>query len=86
MIRRARKLPVTIEFVKYLGFYENGDEVEEFLGADFVSHVPTKNRVIIRTLEGELEAAKGDFIIRGVNGEHYPCKPDVFVKTYEEVT
>ena len=39
----------------------------------------------IRTLEGEMEAKFGDWIIRGVNGEFYPCKPDIFEKTYEKV-
>ena len=38
----------------------------------------------IRTLEGKLHARLGDYIIRGVNGELYPCKPDIFLKTYEE--
>lgn len=40
----------------------------------------------IKTLEGEMTASKGDWIIRGVNGEIYPCKPDIFAKTYERVT
>ncbi|MBR6603753.1 MAG: hypothetical protein IKK94_07035 [Clostridia bacterium] len=39
----------------------------------------------IKTLEGIMHANYGDFIIRGVNGEIYPCKPDIFNKTYEEV-
>lgn len=37
----------------------------------------------ISTLEGPLHASKGDWIIKGVNGEFYPCKPDIFAKTYE---
>ncbi len=37
----------------------------------------------IHTLEGDHECTKGDFIIKGVNGEFYPCKPDIFEKTYE---
>lgn len=41
--------------------------------------------MIIQTLEGDLECTKGDFIIKGVNGEFYPCKPDIFEKTYERV-
>lgn len=80
---KARKKPVEIEFQRYHGFYENGLEIEEFLGDSFESHVPSKNRVLIRTLEGLMEASAGDIIIRGVNGEHYPCKPDIFAKTYE---
>ena len=39
----------------------------------------------IATLEGEMEAEAGSWIIRGVNGEYYPCKPDIFEKTYEPV-
>ena len=39
----------------------------------------------IRTLEGWHEVTPGDWIITGVNGEHYPCKPDIFEKTYEPV-
>lgn len=43
----------------------------------------TDKELIIQTLEGPLRAAPGDWIITGVNGEQYPCKPDVFEKTYE---
>lgn len=39
--------------------------------------------VVIKTLEGDMLASKGDYIIKGVNGEFYPCKPDIFDKTYE---
>ena len=45
----------------------------------------TDKEVIINTLEGPLRAAPGDWIITGVRGEQYPCKPDVFKKTYEPV-
>jgi len=41
--------------------------------------------LIIKTLEGQHIASKGDYIIRGVHGEYYPCKPDIFAKTYELV-
>lgn len=40
---------------------------------------------VIHTLEGDLHASVGDFIITGIRGERYPCKPDIFWKTYEEV-
>lgn len=40
----------------------------------------------VRTLEGDMKCDIGDFIIRGVNGEFYPCKPDIFAKTYEAVS
>lgn len=43
-----------------------------------------EDKIIIPTLEGDMKASVGDYIIKGVNGEFYPCKPDVFAKTYEE--
>lgn len=45
----------------------------------------TKKEMDIVTLEGTMHAEVGDWIITGVNGEQYPCKPDIFEKTYEEV-
>jgi len=45
----------------------------------------TDTEVIIQTLEGALKAEPGDWIITGVSGEQYPCKPDIFEKTYEKV-
>lgn len=45
----------------------------------------TKEEQIIQTLEGPLRAAPGDWIITGLRGEQYPCKPDIFEKTYEPV-
>ena len=44
---------------------------------------PEKGQWFITTLEGKLWCTPGDYIIRGVNGEFYPCKPDIFAKTYE---
>lgn len=41
--------------------------------------------LIIATLEGDMKARAGDYVIRGIKGEFYPCKPDVFAATYEEV-
>ena len=45
----------------------------------------TEQDMIIKTLEGDMKAQKGDWITTGVNGEQYPCKPDIFDKTYERV-
>ena len=45
-----------------------------------------KGGFYIPTLEGNMKANIGDYIIKGINGEFYPCKPDIFDKTYEEVT
>lgn len=41
--------------------------------------------VVVRTLEGDMQVSEGDWIITGVDGERYPCKPDIFEKTYEKV-
>lgn len=45
----------------------------------------TKVEMLIPTLEGNMKASVGDWIITGINGEQYPCKPDIFEKTYEKV-
>ena len=45
----------------------------------------TDKEIIIHTLEGDMKASVGDYIITGINGEQYPCKPDIFEKTYESV-
>lgn len=63
-------------------------EVDEFLGGDtiVISYEDADNPYMyIETLEGTMKASVGDYIIKGVNGEFYPCKPDIFEKTYEEV-
>jgi hypothetical protein len=51
-----------------------------------IEAVQTQEEVIIETLEGNMKANPGDWIITGVNGERYPCKPDIFEKTYELVS
>lgn len=82
MIRAFVKKPVQVKAIQW-----TGDNYEELV--DFVGHVmfplSFDDEVIIETLEGAVFARKGDYIIRGVNGEFYPCKPDIFEKTYEEV-
>lgn len=45
----------------------------------------TDKKIVIHTLEGDMTASPGDYIITGVNGEKYPCKPDIFARTYEPV-
>ena len=58
-------------------------EIDNFMGGIVENKETT---LVIHTLEGDMEASFGDYIIKGVNGEFYPCKPDIFAKTYEEVT
>lgn len=75
---RYRKRPVVIDAVQWNG---NKDEVKEF----YPDCCFDDGLVYIDTLEGTMKASHGDYIIKGVNGEFYPCKPDVFEKTYEAV-
>ncbi|WP_343466493.1 hypothetical protein AAI421_18325 [Rhodococcus aetherivorans] len=46
---------------------------------------PADGALVIRTLEGDMKAEYGDYVIRGLAGEFYPCKPDIFAATYDEV-
>lgn len=84
---KYRKKPVVIEAVKYNGL--NLVEIQKFIGksleTDFYDNEVTAPilSLIIPTLEGDMKAMPGDYIIKGVNGEPYPCKPDIFEKTYE---
>lgn len=78
---RFRKKPVVIDAVQYTGL--NYGECREFCNK-LVVH-PDTTSLFIQTLEGKMECKVGDFLIKGVNGEFYPCKPDIFNKTYEKV-
>lgn len=85
---KYRKKPVIIEAIQ---FEDNSDriiEIHEFMGGDTirVNYEDKDNPYLkIETLEGTMKASVGDYIIKGVNGEFYPCKPDIFEKTYEPV-
>ncbi len=82
MSKKYRKKPVVIEAVQFTG--DNQEEIESFMGKK--NEAITASQVIhITTLEGVMTASKGDFIIKGVKGEFYPCKPDIFEATYEVV-
>lgn len=80
---RYRKKPVVIEAVQWTGV--NGAEVAAFCAGVAGIHAADGSMVQlqIRTLEGVMTASVGDWIIRGVKGEFYPCKPDIFAATYE---
>ena len=81
---KFRKKPVVIEAMQFTD--ETKDMVYNFVrcncSADFENGKPVLK---IQTLEGVMTARIGDWIIKGVNGEFYPCKPDIFEKTYEAV-
>ena len=88
---KYRKMPVVIEAVQWKG--TNMSEIRQFMCPEVqcVDDVPVLPDLrdwqpfTIKTLEGEHTASLGDFIIKGVQGEFYPCKPDIFAATYEEV-
>lgn len=94
---KYRKRPVIIEAMELRG--DNLESVIEWCGGEWLAlsawpsqvHLATYERkgqryipaLLIHTLEGDHEARGGDFIIKGVAGEFYPCKPDIFAQTYE---
>lgn len=83
---KFRKKPVVIDAVQWLGTPESTLEVDAFVNGDGFSVSTGEHGVQqmqIRTLEGPLNASVGDWIIKGVKGEHYPCKPDIFAATYD---
>ena len=81
-MKKYRKKPVVVSAIQYTG--ENLEACLQFANGN-IDYV-TERGITIETLEGAMVARVGDYIIRGVNGEYYPCKPDVFEKTYEEVS
>jgi hypothetical protein len=93
---KYRKKPVVIDAIKYNG--DNLIQALEFTGmhpkfyeffdslGDYEDYVKSTGGIFkIFTLEGVMSVSIGDYIIKGVSGESYPCKPDIFEKTYEAV-
>ena len=91
---KFQKIPVTIEAVEWTGdnlveitnFIEGKDSVDTSTPGwhDYVNIVRQRG-LKIDTLEGNMSASVGDWIIKGVAGEFYPCKPDIFKQTYRNV-
>ncbi len=85
MVKKYIKRPVSVEAIQYTD--NNLYEVLNFLGKENYSLEHVKNGVVdimIYTLEGDHRCNKGDYIIKGIKGEFYPCKSDIFRKTYNE--
>lgn len=94
---KYRKKPVVIEAIQWNGenhremfdFLTNYEKTNEYMSTSgetfYIDHDKIRGGLIIKTLEGEHIATIGDYIIKGVNGEFYPCKPDIFEQTYEAV-
>lgn len=83
---KFRKRPIIVEAVRFLGDDRNVKECMQFCPPLLNETYRANNTLTIPTLEGKMICSKGDWIIKGVNGEFYPCKPDVFDKTYEPYT
>ena len=79
---KYRKKPVVIEAVQFDG--SNKAELLEWMKAGN-AWVEDGAALVIVTLEGDMTAQPGDWIIKGVRGEFYPCKPDIFAATYDLV-
>ena len=82
VLLKYQKKPVVVEAVQYDGV--NLNEVAQFLQVRYCT-LDQKNDILINTLEGTMHASPNDWIIKGVKGEYYPCKPDIFEETYEPV-
>lgn len=92
---KFRKKPVEIEAIQWTG--ENRIQICEFVGKDLHSVTPPHGferendvpdeafRILIPTLEGLMTADRNDWIIKGVKGEFYPCKPEIFEMTYDPI-
>ena len=80
---KYRKKPVVIEAIQWTG--ENQKEIERFMKTGYLQVLKTSKTLMIPTLEGDMQASSSDWIIKGVQGEFYPCKPVIFEQTYEEV-
>ena len=92
-MKKYVKKPVEIEAMQWTGF--NPTEIKEFAGDNVeikyydaayeAGAGPMMATITIHTLEGDMKANHGDYIIKGVKGEFYPCRQDIFEQTYEEV-
>lgn len=92
---KFRKKPVVIDAVQWTG--QNEAEINTFVGQSlYILRPPSQMEhdkevpndavvIVIPTLEGDMHASRFDWIIKGIKGEFYPCKPDIFEQTYESV-
>jgi hypothetical protein len=84
---KYRKRPVIVEAIEWDGEKYTFDRIEKWSGnlINWFTDRGGNMVLLIPTLEGEMKAHKGDYIIRGIAGEYYPCKPAIFEATYEPV-
>lgn len=90
---KFQKRPIIVEAMRFEGTFASAREVLGWMGTgEFVElgigpgkPLGTSNHILVKTLEGDLHASPGDWIIKGLRGEFYPCKPDIFEATYDNV-
>jgi hypothetical protein len=85
-MNKFRKKPIEIEAIQFNGW--NFEKITNWMLDNITDEIyPScfKETMVIKTLEGDMIASVGDYIIKGVKGEFYPCKPDIFEQTYEPV-
>lgn len=81
---KYRKKPVVIEAMQFTGGFESAYAIQDWANTVGVGRHPDRGyHLKVLTLEGVMEAQPGDWIIKGLKGEFYPCKPDIFAATYE---
>lgn len=89
---KYRKKPIVIDAIQWNGknmveiadFAKDSVEFDEIRQGDAENKIPAQYDLSIKTLEGIMQASIGDYIIKGINGEFYACKPEIFEKTYEK--
>lgn len=82
---KVKKKPVEVEAVQWTG--ENLEEIIDFCGnkLSYVELLKGYISIYINTLEGSCRCEENEYIIKGIKGEFYPCKPDIFEATYERI-
>ena len=82
-VRKFRKKPVVVEAVRYQNQWQLHRAFPDIKISIWLKG--TQTVVILDTLEGKMEISEWDYIIKGIKGEYYPCKPDIFEESYERV-
>ena len=82
---RYRKKPVVVEAFQFFGESNTNPYIPDWFVDAVLAHtiVAGPDHIVIKTLEGEMRCGVGDWIIKGIQGEICPCKPDIFEATYE---
>lgn len=84
-IKAYCKKPIQIKAAQWDGSLQSAQEIQNWVCDNKASMSYFGGILTIMTLEGAMKVSPGDYVIQGVKGEFYPCKPDVFRETYEEV-